>query len=400
MSLKTIKKIRDLGGKRVLMRVDFNFSLKKGVPVDDFRLKAILPTFEYLRPFKPKLILISHLGRPNGRFDKKYSLEPVSRWLRRQSNIFKNLKFIDNPFSKEGREKIESLKAGEIALLENIRFWPEEERNDKEFAKKLAKFGDIYINEAFSVSHRAHSSIVGLAKNLPSYAGIRLACEVKAMKAVLQNPYHPFILILGGAKISTKLGLLKYLKSRADFILIGGAIANTFFRAQGFNVGQSYLEKSMVEATRVILRNKNLVLPKDVVIKRRNRDIKVVQVSQLDSLRDRNFEILDIGPETIKTFSAFIKKGRQIIWNGPLGYFEEKRFCKGTKAITKAILSRKARIVIGGGETVACLKQANPKFKILNSQANIFVSTGGGAMLEFLSGKTLPGLKVLYAKFR
>ncbi len=393
---RTIKNIKNLYGKRVLMRVDFNFTLKDGKPIDSFRLKAIFPTLEFLKPFRTKLILISHFGEPKGKFDKKYSLEPIAKWLLNQDKIFQNLKFIVNPFDKEGGETIQNLKEGDIALLENIRFWKGEEENNPKFAQKLANFGDIYINEAFSVSHRAHSSITGLPKILPSYAGINFENEVNNLNQVLKKYHHPFTLILGGAKISTKLGLLLNFKNKANFILIGGAMANTFLKAKESNIGNSLIEETMLSKAKEILKQKNLILPNDVMIKMRNKKIRIIDIDKLNDLKHNDFKILDIGPKTIKKFSDIIKTSKEIIWNGPLGYFEEKPFTQGTVKIIQSILSnKKARITIGGGETIVCLGQAKVKRPMPNAENKIFVSTGGGAMLEFLSGKELPGLIAL-----
>lgn len=377
MKLKNIEKL-NLKSKTVLLRVDFDVSIKNGGVVDGARIISHLPTINFLLKQKAKVILISHLGRPQGMIDEKYSLKPVFYYLKKK---IKNLEFFNNNFDNALKEKI---KDKPIVLLENLRFNPGEEKNDKKFAKFLASLANLYINDAFAVSHRKHASVSAVTQYLPSYAGLLLEKEIKNLTEVIIKPYHPFIVLMGGAKISTKMPVLKTLARKADQILVGGALANDLFKAEGYNIGQSFSESHDVEINKTIKRK--IVLPKDVVIKTEDK----IQNIKVDSLsRYKDFKILDIGKQTIQLFAKYLENAKIIIWNGPMGLFEEKPFDQGTRGVVKIIArNKKAKIIIGGGDTITCFKQKSLK-------PNVFISTGGGAMLEFLSGKMLPGIKPL-----
>lgn len=393
MKLRSIKDLKELKNKRVLLRVDFNVPLKKGKILDETRIKASLPTINYLLERKAKIILISHLGDPK-KFKslklkiKNCSLRPIvkSSTLR---TLGLKIKFIDD--YKKAKEIIEKMEKGEIALLENLRFNKGEEKNDLKFARDLSKLADIYVNDAFACSHRGHASLVGITKFLPSYAGLLLEKEVINLSQVLEKPQKPFIAIIGGAKISTKAKTIQNLLRLCENILIGGALANDFLEDQGYNVSKSLVDK---EYTLAIEKEKlkKIILPVDFKIKDfKTKKVKIVELFYLPFLKN-DFAILDIGPKTISLFRNHIKKAKTIVYNGPMGYFEEKKFAQGTVEITKAILkNRKAKIIIGGGETIAAFKALKLKFK----PPNVFISTGGGAMLEFLEGKILPGIKPL-----
>lgn len=328
-----------LKGKTCLVRVDLNVEDEKK---DNFRLQAILPTLKFLIKNKAKIIILSHRGRR----PKLLSLKPFAKIISR---------LLKKP----------------VRFLENLRFSAGEEKNDKKFAKRLAALGDIYINDAFAVSHRQNASVVAITKFLPSYAGLLLEKEIKNLGSAMKNFRKPLIVVLGGVKVSDKIGLIKYFFKKADYFLIGGAMANTFFAAFDLPIGDSVFEKKMIFSAKKLLKSSKIILPVDAKIENR--------------------KILDIGPETIKKYGEIIKKAKTIIWNGPIGYFENSKFARGTEEIVKIILkNKKAKIVIGGGETTSLLKLKNLKLK-----NNTFVSTGGGAMLEYLAGKKLPGLEAL-----
>jgi phosphoglycerate kinase len=345
-------KLSQLKGKACLVRADLNAEEEKK---DNFRLQAILPTLKFLIKNKARIVILSHRGRQ----PKLLSLKPFVKILLQL--LKKPVRFIN----------LTTSDIANISLLENLRFFPGEEKNDKKFAKKLASLGDIYINDAFAVSHRQNASVAAITKFLPSYAGLLLEKEIKNLDSVMKGFKKPLVIVLGGAKVSDKIGLINYFSKKADYFLIGGAMANTFFAAQDLPVGDSVFEKITVTMAKKLLKSSKIILPVDAKIENR--------------------KILDIGPETIKNYKKIIKKAKTIIWNGPMGYFENPKFASGTEEIARILLkNKKAKIIIGGGETTRLLKP-----KTYNLKPNIFISTGGGAMLEYLAGKKLPGIEAL-----
>lgn len=364
-SIKTLKNIKD---KKVLLRLDLNEPIKDGKTKDSFKIISSLPTIEFLLKKKAKVIILSHLGRDGD------TLLPVYNKLSKKIKIT----FVkDEIGSKSLDEKINLLKSGEAMLLENIRTYKEEEKNDKVFSKKLANLADIYINDAFAVSHRSHASVVGVAKLLPSYAGFQLEREIKNLSVAL-DPKHPFLVIMGGAKTETKIPLIeRYLKT-ADGVFIGGAIVNTFLKLKGIEIGKSTFDKE-AKISKNTLNNKKLILPSTVILENKE-EVRINQISKTD-------KILDIGVSSILEIAPLIKKAKLILWNGPLGWYEGG-YTKSTKKLVDLLSETKSKVIIGGGDTAVFM--ANKK----NSK-NIFISTGGGATLEFLSKGTLPGIEVL-----
>lgn len=372
--MKSIKDIKSLSGKKVILRADFNVPMKNGVILDDFRIKKVIPTILFLQKKGAKVVIISHLGDLGNE-----SLLPISVKIKK---YIKNFDFIGAPiFSDETEKRISLLKNGEVVLLENLRRETGEKKNSPSFARALSRYGEIYINDAFSVSHREHASIVGITKYLPGYAGFQFLLEVEHLSKVF-SPAHPFLFILGGAKFDTKIPLIKKFLRQADNIFIGGAIANDFFKAKGYEVGVSLIGHSNFQIP-LFLKAKNLILPSDVEVNKnsKNRFVKPSEV-----LPDEN--IVDIGPGAIADLKELINKASFILWNGPLGKYENN-FGGGTEEILKIISKSKAQNVIGGGDTTALIS----KLKIEDKLG--FVSTGGGATLDFLSKGTLPGIRVL-----
>lgn len=372
--MKSIKEIEGLAGKRVLVRVDLNVPIKDGKVLDDFRIKKILPTVSYLHKKGATVILISHIGD-----DGKESLKPVADILKKH---VPNLNFIKTSiFSDETEEALKNLKKGSIVLLENLRREVGEIKNAPSFARALSRFGSIYINDAFSVSHRAHASIIGITKYLPGYAGFQLEDEVKHLSNAF-NPTHPFLFILGGAKFETKIPLVKKFLRDADTVFIAGALANDFFKARGYEVGLSLAENGDFQIPS-LMKHKNLILPLDVEVVAGSTH----RFSKPSSV-EKNESIVDIGPESIELLKGLIGKAKFILWNGPLEKFGSSSN-NSTKTILKLIAKSSANSVIGGGDTVAYISKLKLEDKLG------FVSTGGGATLEFLSKGTLAGIKVL-----
>jgi len=440
MKLKTFKKL-NLRNKKVLVRVNLDVPIKNGRILDDSRIRAHLPTISYLVKKKTKIILISHLNDPfkNKKLNvkdqkyilkikKQYSLRIVAEYLNKLNRELK-IKFINDCLGEKVEKEIKKLKPGELILLENLRFYLGEQKNNRNFAKKLASLADVYINDAFAVCHRNHASVAAITDYLPSYAGLLLEIEVNNLSQVLGGPKHPFVLLVGGAKIFTKLPAIKSLVKEVDKILVGGALANNFFKAQKLNIGQSVYEKEMLGQVKRLLKNKKIILPVDVKVKskiknknlpsaepcfrqgrklysenkKQKTQIKNVKTEELKKIK--NFKILDIGSETIKLFSKYLKSAKMIVWNGPMGYFEEKSFQLGTGKIAEEIFkNKKVRVFIGGGDTLAALQQSRinadtTRGLTRSKSAHVFISTGGGAMLDFLSGKTLPGIKPLLKNY-
>lgn len=381
----------ELKGKRVLMRVDFNVPQDdEGNIIDDNKIKAALPTIEYILKQGARLILMSHLGRPKGQRDEKYSLKAVAKRL--DSLIEANVYMSSETVGPQAAAAVAALKPGEVLLLENVRFCPGEEKNSPELSKQMAELGDIFVNDAFGSAHRAHSSTTGVGKFLPCYAGLLMEKEVKMLRRVLEYPEPPRMAILGGAKVADKIGLIENLLDKTAIVLIGGGMANTFLKAQGKNIGKSMFEEKFVaEAERLLKmaadKNVELILPVDVVAAAELSPEAVPVIIDADSITD-DLMILDIGPQTIELFKNAIKRAKTIIWNGPLGVYEFEQFANGTREISRALAEAQAITVIGGGDSSAAVISMGLEDKITH------ISTGGGATLEFLEGITLPGVAV------
>ena len=391
MKKKTFMDI-DVSNKRVLVRVDFNVPIDEdGNIIDDTRIVSAIPTLTYLKKQGAKIILISHLGRPKGNYVAKYSLKPVAQRLSHILN--EEVKLASDVIGESAHKLVSQMQPGEIVMLENVRFYKEEEQNDDEFCKELAKLADVFVNDAFGAAHRAHASTAGVSRYLPSCAGFLMNREITTMSEVLNNPEKPFLVIFGGAKISDKIGVITKLLDKATTILIGGAMSYTFIVAKGGKIGMSRFEKDKVETARLILeeaekRNVKILLPVDTVV---TKDFVPNAISKtVDSFNiPDEYQGMDIGRRTIKAFKKEIKKANTIVWNGPMGVYEFDKFKKGTIKIAKAVAKSKAISVVGGGDSVAAINKTGYADRITH------ISTGGGATLEFLEGKTLPGVAVL-----
>lgn len=393
MNKKTIKDI-DLKGKRVLVRVDFNVPIDSQKNItDDTRIKAALPTIQYLIEQDCKIILMSHLGRPKGEYDAKYSMEPVSKRLSELLN--RPVKQAKDCTSEETKQMAKNLQPGEILMLENTRFYPGETKNDKELAKELASLGEIYVNDAFGAAHRAHSSTVGVAEYIPAVAGFLLEKELAVLTEALENPARPFTAVIGGAKVSDKIGVIENLLTKIDNLIIGGGMANTFLKAKGVDMADSLVEEDKLELAKTI-ENKakdhgvNLLLPEDLVVAKEMDQNAKTEIITGDV--PAGYKALDIGPKTAQTYAQIIKNSSLILWNGPMGVFEIDKFAKGTETIAKAMAESKGKTIIGGGDSAAAVEKVGVADLIYH------ISTGGGASLEFLEGKTLPGVAVLEDK--
>jgi phosphoglycerate kinase len=380
--LKTIKDI-NFKNKRVLMRVDFNVPLEKKEKIA--KIKATIPTLKYLIKQKSKIILISHLNRPKGKIIEELRLDSVAKKL--EKLLRKDVRKLDSIIDKKVEQVVEKMKPGEIVMLENIRFYPEEEKNSPKFAKELSKLGDIFINEAFAVSHRKHTSIIGITKYLSSIAGPLFQQEIKELNKVLHKPEHPLVVIIGGAKVATKIKVIEKFLKRADKLIIAGALPNTIFAARDINVGQSFVEKDMFKIVEELdLESPKIQLPVDFVCQ--NSEIVVRGINAVKE----NESIFDMGPRTVKLFLESIRDAKMIVWNGPLGVIEKKPFDRASEILAKAIAQSKAYSIIGGGDTAAFARKLG-----LEKKFN-YVSTGGGAMLEYLANETLPGIDALNKK--
>ena len=391
MNKKTVRDI-DFKGKRALVRVDFNVPIKDGKVTDDTRITAALPTIHYLIDHGAKVILMSHLGRPKGGPELKYSLAPAARRL--SELLGKPVGMAPDCIGDEAEKMVAALKPGDVLLLENVRFHPQEEKNDAAFAAKLARLGDVYVNDAFGSAHRAHASTEAVARLLPAaVAGFLMEAEIDYLGRALESPERPFIAILGGAKISDKVKVIENLLTEVDRLLIGGGMANTFLKAKGYEMGDSLVEDASLETARSLMAGagNKLVLPVDLVIGDKfEADAERKQVAA-DNV-PAGWRAMDISAQTVEMFSAEIAKARLIVWNGPMGVFEFPRFAGGTNAIAKAVAATQATSIIGGGDSVAAVHQAGVADRISH------ISTGGGASLEFLEGKTLPGVAALNNK--
>lgn len=387
---QTIRDV-DVRGRRVLVRVDFNVPLSGGRVTDDTRLRAALPTLTYLLERDARLVLVSHLGRPKGRAVEELRLDPVAQaladLLHRQ--VFK----ADQVVGPEVADAAARLQAGEVLLLENVRFDPREEANDPDLARELAGLADLFVNDAFGAAHRAHASTVGVARHLPAVAGLLMAAELEALGRLLERPERPFWAVIGGAKVADKLGVLERLLDRCDGIIIGGGMANTFLAAQGVPVGASRTEPDRYDDARAVLRRAEergvpVLLPQDVVVADRwaeDADRRVVHVREIPE----GWMALDVGPGSVARFGDALRSARTVFWNGPLGVFEWEAFAAGTRAVARLVADLNAWTVVGGGDSVAAVRQAGVADRIDH------ISTGGGASLEFLEGRLLPGVAAL-----
>lgn len=388
MTLKTLDGV-DVAGKRVIVRVDFNVPIENGQIQDDTRIRAALPTLRRLLDGGAALVLISHLGRPKGKVRPEFTLRPVAQRL--SELLDRPVAIAGDVIGDDARVKVTAAKPGDVILLENVRFEPGEEKNDDELARALAALGDLYVNDAFGAAHRAHASTAGIAGYLPAFAGDLMTSEVEALGALTGSPERPFVAILGGAKVSDKIGVIENLLSLVDAILLGGGMANTFLLAEGKAVGDSLVESDFVELASTIIRKAreqdvDLVLPVDVVAAQ-GLDGQAVTVDA-DTIPD-GWAAYDIGPRTVDRFGEVIGNARTIFWNGPMGVFERSAFANGTLAVAKAVAESGAFTVIGGGDSVSAIEQSGLADKISH------ISTGGGASLEFIEGRTLPGIAVL-----
>ncbi len=386
-SKKTIRDI-DTKGKKVLVRVDFNVPMKDGQITDDTRIQAALPTIQYLLDHGAAVILCSHLGRPKGGPEAKYSLAPIATYLGKLLKM--EVAFASDCVGQPAEAAASKLKPGEVLVLENTRFYPEEEANDLVFAKKMASLADLYVNDAFGTAHRAHASTEGVTHFLPGVAGFLMEKEIQYLGQAIANPAKPFVAILGGAKVSDKIGVIKNLLQKADEILIGGGMANTFFKAQGIPLADSLVEDEVLETARELLKSgeKKIHLPVDVILGDKFDAEANKKTMPLGPVPD-GWRILDIGPETVAAFGKIIAKAGTIVWNGPMGVFEFPKFAEGTFGVAKAIAASEAVSIIGGGDSVAAIQQSGLADKITH------ISTGGGASLEMLEGLELPGVAAL-----
>lgn len=395
MAKKTIQDI-DVTGKRVLVRVDFNVPLTDdGKVADDKRIAAALPTIQYLLDHKAKVILCSHLGRPKGGFDPKFSMVPVGQRL---SELLPDVRvwMADDVIGDSARSAVADMKEGEIVMLENVRFHPEEEANDPAFAKELASLADIYVSDAFGTVHRAHASTAGVAAYLPAVAGFLIGKELGIMGKALEDPERPFVAILGGAKVADKIGVITNLLEKCDSLIIGGGMAYTFFKAMGYEIGTSLLDADSIGLAKDLMakakaRGVQLLLPVDNVIATAysaDAEHKVVDSDKIPA----GWMGLDIGPKSVALFGEATKAAKTVIWNGPMGVFEFPAFAEGTKGVAAACAECKGTTIIGGGDSASAVKKLGYASKMTH------ISTGGGASLEFLEGKILPGVAVLNDK--
>ena len=393
LNKKTVEDI-NVSGKRVIARMDFNLLIKDGVITDDKRIREAMKTIKYLSDNGAKTILVSHLGRPKGEFNMKYSLAPVA--VRISELLGKPVTLAKDVIGDDAKTKAAELKNGEVMLLENVRFHAEEEMNDPAFSKELASIAEIFVNDAFGTAHRAHSSTAGLADYLPAVCGFLIKKEIDIMGAALTNPEHPFVAILGGAKVSDKIGVIESLLDKVNTLLIGGGMAYTFFKAQGYEIGKSICEMDKLDLANDLLnkakkKNVKLLLPLDTIVADKfenEANRKTVKYTDIPS----DMMGMDIGEKTIELFTKEIMKAKTIIWNGPMGVFEFENFANGTRQIAKAVAESGAISIIGGGDSAAAIEVLGFADKVTH------ISTGGGASLEFLEGKVLPGIDVLEDK--
>lgn len=394
MNKKSIKDI-DVQGKKVFCRVDFNVPMQDGKVTDDTRIRAALPTIQLLIEKGAKVILASHLGRPKGAVKEELRLTPVAARL--SELLGKDVKKTDEAYGEAVQAEIGQMKDGDVLLLENVRFYPGEEKNDAELAKAFADLADVYVNDAFGAAHRAHASTEGIAKHIPAVAGLLMEKELEVLGKALSNPERPFTAIIGGAKVKDKIGVIDNLLEKVDNLIIGGGLAYTFIKAQGYEIGQSLLEEDKIELAKSFMdkakeKGVNFLMPVDAVIAKEfspDTESKVVDIAAIPA----DWQALDIGPKTAKLYEDTIKNSKLVIWNGPMGVFEFDKFAGGTKAVAEALANAENTYsVIGGGDSAAAVE----KFDLADKMSHI--STGGGASLEFMEGKELPGVVALNDK--
>jgi len=382
----------DIKGKRVFIRADFNVPLDDNLIItDDRRIRSTLPTINYAIDEGAKVILSSHLGRPKGKVDPKFSLAPVAKRLKRLLN--KEVIFAPDCIGGQVENLVSKMNNGDVLLLENLRFHPEEEKNDEEFARNLAKLADVYVNDAFGAAHRAHASITGITKYLPSAAGFLLKKEIEYLRGAIDNPIKPFVAILGGAKVSGKIGVLENLVGKVDKVIVGGGMAFTFIKAMGYEIGDSLVEDSMLEtAERIRIKLKDnkikFYLPVDCVIAEHTGPDNVIKIVPTQEI-PKGWKAYDIGPASVKLFSEALQDAKTILWNGPMGMFEVDAFTRGTFDIARSVADAYAMTIVGGGDTDLAVHRAGV------SNFITFISTGGGASLQLLEGKELPGIAAL-----
>lgn len=393
MAKKSITDI-NVQGKKVLMRVDFNVPMQDGVITDDKRIRAALPSIQHLIRQGGKVILMSHFGRPKGKVVEEFRLDPIAKRL--GELLGQPVQKADDCIGPEVAKQVDALQPGEVLLLENVRFYAEEEKNDPDFAKSLAKFGDVYVNDAFGTAHRAHASTEGVANYLPAVSGFLMEKELEFLGSAVEDPKRPFVAILGGAKVKDKIAVIESLLGKVDSLIVGGGMAYTFLKAQGYEIGKSLLDEERLDFCRDIMAKAEkagveLLLPIDIVIANEfsaEAEHRVVSAKEIPS----DWEGLDIGPKTTELFASVVKKAGTVVWNGPMGVFEFPAFANGTKGVAQALADSSAVTVIGGGDSAAAVEQMGLADKMTH------VSTGGGASLEFLEGKVLPGVAALNDK--
>ncbi|MBI2658239.1 phosphoglycerate kinase [Candidatus Woesearchaeota archaeon] len=383
----------DVSGKRVLVRVDFNVPLDKKTNdvADDKRIRESLPTINYLIENHAKIILCSHLGRPDGKVVESLKMDKVAERLGRLLN--KKIKKLDDCVGEEVKKEIMRMKETDVILLENLRFHPEEEANDENFSKQLADLADLYVNDAFGTCHRAHASTYGAAKYLKSAAGFLVEKEIRIMGKAMESPERPFVGILGGVKISDKIKVIENLLSKVDFLLLGGAMIFTFYKAQGKNIGASKFDEHGIDLAKKLLQNKKIILPVDIVIADKFEANAESKITDVDGMPD-DWLGLDIGPRTIENYKKILKNAKTVVWNGPMGVFEFDKFANGTRETAKFLSALNATVIIGGGDSAAAVEKFGYAGKLTH------VSTGGGASLEFFEGKKLPGIAALEESFK